>query len=186
MNKKIIILIISILVLGGVSIFFIWNNIEQNSDPHIAILNEKYSDEQMEKFILSYVNDYKIENKGDTIQVTFNAPDFASFIKNLSEDSTMDKLDLNNSSNEESTKFVIKELKKMIVNKKINMKDYILTVENTNQETIEKAFMDKISDDIFLNIFKNLNLDNLKEVMKNDVWENLNEKNNKTDNVNIN
>lgn len=121
MNKKIIILIISILVLGGVSIFFIWNNIEQNSDPHIAILNEKYSDEQMEKFILSYVNDYKIENKGDTIQVIFNAPDFASFIKNLSENSTMDKLDLNNSSNEESTKFVIKELKKMIVNKKIKL-----------------------------------------------------------------
>lgn len=173
MNKKIIILIISILVLGGVSIFFIWNNIEQNSDPHIAILNEKYSDEQMEKFILSYVNDYKIENKGDTIQVIFNAPDFASFIKNLSENSTMDKLDLNNSSNEESTKFVIKELKKMIVNKKINMKDYILTVEDTHQETVEKAFMDRISYEVALNIFENINGDNLKKSMENDIWENM-------------
>lgn len=186
MNKKIIILIISILLVGGISIFFICNNAKLNSDPHIAILNEKYSDEQMEKFILSYVKDYKIENKGDTIQVTLKAPDFANFIKDLSENSSMDNLDLSNSSNEEGTKFVIKELKKMIVNNKINMKDYILNVEDTHQETVEKAFMDKISDDIFLNIFKNLNLDNLKEVMKNDVWENLNEKNNKTDNVNIN
>lgn len=166
MNKKIIILIISILVLGGVSIFFIWNNIEQNSDPHIAILNEKYSEGQMNKFMLSYLKDYKIEDKEGIIQVTLKAPDFAYFAENIDEkDIGVKSVDeLKQLSKEETEKLILNNIKKVIKKDGIKMKDYTLTVENTNQETIEKAFLDKMAYDIAIvaikDAIKDMNFEN--------------------------
>lgn len=173
MNKKIIILIISILVLGGVSIFFIWDNVKLNFNPHTAILNEKYSEGQVKKFILSYVKDYKIENKGDTIQVTINAPDFRHFFDDLPETENNSASDYNELTGEEKEKLMIEDIKQVFKNYDIKKKDYIFSVENTKQETIEEVFLDNVVYDISLSIFDNINVDKLKKAMDNDAWENM-------------
>ena len=86
-----------------------------------------------------YVKDYKIEEQLDdgSAIIKLKAPDFCGIIIRMSDD--IDYQDIS-----------LKDLANAVNNNPELVKDYIISVEKINEESIEKAFLSQISYELII------------------------------------
>lgn len=103
------------------------------------IFMQKEQEITLSEMLQDYVKDYKIEEQLDdgSAIIKLKAPDFCGIIIRMSDD--IDYQDIS-----------LKDLANAVNNNPELVKDYIISVEKINEESIEKAFLSQISYELII------------------------------------
>lgn len=124
--------IISVLILCGILILF------------TGCLKEDKEDNGLDDFCKEYISEYSIiqENDDGTFVVSVMAPDMASIMENMSENSQEKDIDVD-------------DLEDMIKDYP-NYKEYVFVVNELTNSEIQDKFSDEIAKDLVISAIKNI------------------------------
>lgn len=133
------------------------------ADNEKSLLDKEYESGIVKDYILSFADDYSINEREDKIEVVLQAPDFSLVINTLNEQNSDLKTadDVKSLSEEEKEKRLMEALKSSDSSK---MKEYVLVVDNTDENTIKDAFWNKITYDMMMSELRNIKLDDNWEI----------------------